>query len=364
MSQLDIAKTTTTDLTGTVTDYTVSSQTLDSPGDMQTETWYDFPNSGEYLGYYKTIPELKKAIDALAIWTVGKGVQTEDAETEATLEFLRGWGEDTFQSIMENLVIQKKVFGDAFAEIIRDESGVNILNVKPLYPGDMRVVVDNKGIIKRYEQRVGKGKGKPTVFKPEEILHLSNDRIGNEIHGTSVIEVCKWIIDARNEAMTDYRKVLHRNVVPVRIIEIDTDNTAKRNALITEYQDAIKKGEVLVIPKGTVDIKDAPVSIQNPIEWIRYLENFFYQAVGIPRVIASAEGFSEASSKVGYLTFEPVYTREQTLLEEDIWNQMAYRVKFNRPPSLHGLMEETEEKNVGQVGIEPSEVQVTAGRTE
>ena len=358
MSQLDIAKTTTTDLTGTVTDYSVTSQNLDSPGDMQTETWYDFPNSGEYLGYYKTIPELKKAIDALAIWTVGKGVQT-DTQTKILLENLTGWGEDTFQSITENLIIQKKVFGDAFAEIIRGEDGI-ILN----YPGDMRVVVDNKGIIKRYEQRVGKGKGKPTVFKPEEILHLSNDRIGNEIHGTSVIEVCKWIIDARNEAMTDYRKVLHRNVVPVRIIEIDTDNTAKRNALITEYQDAIKKGEVLVIPKGTVDIKDAPVSIQNPIEWIRYLENFFYQAVGIPRVIASAEGFSEASSKVGYLTFEPVYTREQTLLEEDIWNQMAYRVKFNRPPSLHGLMEETEEKNVGQVGIEPSEVQVTAGRTE
>jgi len=46
MSQLDIAKTTTTDLTGTVTDYSVTSQNLDSPGDMQTETWYDFPNSG------------------------------------------------------------------------------------------------------------------------------------------------------------------------------------------------------------------------------------------------------------------------------------------------------------------------------
>ncbi len=362
MVNLDIGSTSRTDLTAAVTDYTVSAQHIDSPGDMQGETWWDFPNSSEYLGYYKTIPELKKAIDALAIWTVGKGVETDSATT-AILESVTGWGEDTFQSIMENLIVQKKVFGDAFAEIILNKKG-EPMNLKPLYPGDMRVVVDNKGIIKRYEQRVGQGKGNVTTFKPEEILHLSNDRIGNEIHGTSVIEVCKWIIDARNEAMTDYRKVLHRNVIPVRIIEIDTDQVAKRNALINEYEQAIKRGEVLVIPKGTVDIKDTTINIQDPIEWIRYLENFFYQAVGIPRVIASAEGFSEASSKVGYLTFEPIYTREQTLLEADIWNQLALRIKFNRPPSLHGLMEETEEKNVGQVGIEPSEVQATAGRTE
>ena len=255
MVNLDIGKTSRTDLTAAVTDYTVSAQHIDSPGDMQGETWYDFPNSSEYLGYYKSIPELKKAIDSLAIWTVGKGVETPPF-SKVILDRLTGWGEDTFQSIMENLIVQKKVFGDAFAEIIKNDKGTALINLKPLYPGDMRVVVDNKGIIKRYEQRVGQGKGNVTIFKPTDILHLSNDRCSNEIHGTSVIEVCKWIIDARNEAMTDYRKVLHRNVIPVRIIEIDTDQAGKRDALITEYEQAIKRGEVLVIPKGTVDIKD------------------------------------------------------------------------------------------------------------
>lgn len=362
MAELDISKSTITDMTGAVKDYSVSQGQLDPAHNQQKETFYDYPDSSEYLGYYKTIPELKKSIDALAIWTVGKGFET-DVETKVKLDRFGGWGEDTIQSIFENLVIQKKVFGDSFAEIIKNDDG-EIINLKPLYTGDMRVVVGRNGIIKRYEQRVNGGNGVTVKFKPEEIIHLCNDRIGNEIHGTSVIEACKWVIDARNEAMTDYRVVLHRNRIPVRIIEVDTDDTTKRNALISEYEEAIKKGEVLVIPKGTVEIKDESVTIQDPIAWIQYLENFFYQAVGVPRVIASSQEYSEASSKVGYLTFEPIYTREQTLLEADIWNQLAMRIKFNRPPSLSGVVSESEQKNTGQLGVQPNETQAQAGRVE
>lgn len=356
MANLDVGQTTTTTLTGN-TEYTVGHETPDNV--HAGEQWYDFPEAAEYLGYYKKIPELKKAIDALAIWTVGKGVEVDDTIREQLRSF-RGWGEDTFQSIMENLIMCKKIFGDAFAEIMRNDDE-KIVNIKPLYPGDMRVVVDNKGMIKRYEQRVGV---KTTKFRPDQILHLCNDRVANEIHGTSVIEACKWVINARNEALTDHRKVIHRNAVPVRIIEVDTDNTAKRNQLITEYESAIKNGEVLVIPKGTVDIRDTSISIQDPISWIQYLENFFYQAVGIPKVIATSEGFTEAASKVSYLTFEPIYTREQTLLEEDILAQLYIEVKFNRPPSLGSFMQKSEQKNTGQTGFQPNEVSASIGRTE
>lgn len=361
MAALDINSSTTTSLTGSYSNYSVSAETLDSPDTYGKETWYDFPNASEYLGYYKKIPELKKAIDALAIWTVGKGFQT-NTHTRAIFDFIKGWGEDTIENIFWNLMVQKKVFGDAFAEIIRENN--QIINIKPLNTADMRIVTNTKGIIIRYEQRTRKKGGYNKRYEPYEILHLSNDRIGNEIHGTSVIESCKWVIDARNEAMTDYRVVLHRNRIPVRIIEIDTDDPTKRNTLINQYEEAIKKGEVLVIPKGTVEFKDESIAIQDPIAWIQYLEGFFYQAVGIPRVIASSQEYSEASSKVGYLTFEPVYTWEQTQLEADLFSQLGFRVKFNRPPSLGSFMQESESKNTGQTGFQPNEVNVSATRTE
>ena len=76
------------------------------------------------------------------------------------------------------------------------------------------------------------------------------------------------------------------------------------------------------------------------------------------------EGFAEASSKTGFMSFDPVYTFQQVLLEADLWNQLALRVKFNRPPSLHGVMEENQEKNVGQVGIQPNDIQPGVNRSE
>ena len=61
----------------------------------------------------------------------------------ATLkEDIRGWGEDTFMSILWNMLVIKKIGGDAFAEIIRDEETGRILNIKPLDPSVITIVVD------------------------------------------------------------------------------------------------------------------------------------------------------------------------------------------------------------------------------
>ena len=360
MPQYDIAKTDVTNTTNTVDTYSVDSVNLDFVN-SEGETEYTFPKATEYLGYYKNIPELKKAIDALAIWVTAQGYKTESMLDGTILDNIRGWGEDTIHSIFQNLITMKKIVGDAFAEIIRNDNG-SLMNIKPISPERMKIVVGPNGMIKRYEQQQGDGKW--IKFQPKDILHLCNDRVGDEIHGTSVVECVKWVIDARHEALTDHRKVLHRNVVPVRIIEVDTDDVAKRNALMAEYEKAINKGEVLVIPKGTVEITDSQIQIQDPISWIQYLENFFYQAVGVPRVIATSQEYTEAASKVGFLTFEPIYTNEQTLLEQDLWNQIAIKLKFGRPPSLSGVLQESEEKNTGQTGIQPNEITATAGRVE
>jgi hypothetical protein len=357
MAELNINNSSTTTLNDNVVDYTVASQTPDQVNAGNGETWYDFPNSGDYLGYYKEIPELKKAVDSLATWTVGKGI-TANNTVRVNINNWQGLGKDSSQQILWNLQVMKKVMGDAFAEIVRNDKGT-IINLKPLYTGNMRVVVNSSGVIARYEQRSNIEGNPNKKFEPKDIFHLTNDRVLNEIHGTSIIEAVKWVIDARNEAMADERKIKHREL-SLGILYVDTDNTTKINAIKTQYSKAIKNGELLVLPKDTAEIKDSGVKPQDRISWISYLENFFYQAVGVPRVIATSENFTEASSKVGYLTFEPVYTREQTDLEDTLWNQLAIRLKFNRPPSLGGSIERTEEKNTGQIGFQPSETQAGA----
>ena len=142
MPETDAGKSTISDLSGTIKDFSVSSKSTEGVGD-QDETFYDNPNFTKYFGYYKTIPELKKAMDALAIWVLGKGWDA-DPEITAVLENITGWREDTFNSIMWNMLVTKKINGDAYAEIIRDSESGELINIKPLDPASVRIVCDRR----------------------------------------------------------------------------------------------------------------------------------------------------------------------------------------------------------------------------
>ncbi len=354
MVQFDMSKSTITNI-GTANEFGVDAVALDH--DTNSPTVWEFDEATTRIGYYKKIPEFKKALDALATWTTGKGATVESTRTELQLQNLTGWGEDTFQSLMWNMIVMKKIIGDSFAEIVRDDEN-QIINLKPISAERVRIVMKGNGTIERYDVR--KSDGEFTPIKTQNMFHLCNDRIADEIHGTSVLEACQWVIDARNEALHDARKVFHRNVVPLRIIEYEGTDTKKRDDLILQYEEAIKKGEILVVPKGVVTVTDVSITIQDPIQWIRYLENFFYQAVGVPKIIlGGADEHTEAGGKVGYITFEPNYVQEQTQLESDLWAQLAIKVKFNRPASLGGLVQQDEAKNTGQVALQPNDAEAS-----
>lgn len=340
-----------------ITDYSTSSQALDYTENID-EVFVDFPNAAKYFGYYKKYGQLKKAIDTLCIYIVGKGFSADTPKQMETLDNLRGFGEDTAHSLFWNMQATAFIQGDAFAEIVRDEDN-RIVNLKPFSPERARIVYGRNGLVKRYEHKTLTGWKK---LNPSDVFHISTDRIADEQRGVSFVESCEWVIDAIEEARTDYRKLLHRNIVPVRIIEVDTDDVTKRNALMNEYKSAIQKGEVLVVPKGVVEFKEDTIQVTDPIAWIQSLENYFYLAVGIPRVIASPDQVSEGSSKVSYLVFEPIYTYRQLLLEKDIYNQLGIKITFNRPASLQDNIQSNEAKNTSQTGFQPKDMTVTGGR--
>lgn len=351
-----------TSTTSTIEDYSVSPYVVEDAA--AEEYYYTNPNYPQNLGYYKTIPELKQAIDALAVWAVGRG-WTSDIRSKVLLDHITGWGEDTFQSILMNLLITKKINGDAFCEIIRDKNKNLLLNLKPLNPSKVRIVVNKKGFIKRYD--VQDASGEWQKFEKDKILHLCNDRIASEIHGTSIVESVKWIIDARNELMTDMRRISHRSTI--RVLYVDYNDKTKLSTLRDQYEDAMKKGEVLILPgmKGKdveiVDYGTPPIAIM--LQQIQYYENFFYQAVGVPKVVlGGAQEYSEAGAKVGYMTWEQPYMTEQRQLEYDLWNQLGVKVEFEKPISMKDAMQQSEAANTGQVGIQQNETTAGVGRTE
>jgi len=356
MPETNISSATVSDLTNVIPDYSVNSESTDGVTDQDETTW-QMTDWNENLGYYKNIPELQTAIDAKANWTIGAGYEADEFTT-MLLDNINGNGKDSFNTILSNMVRTYTIAGDSFAEIIRDPKGV-LLNIKPLDPSSMRIVVNKQGRIKRYEQTT-KTKNVIKKYAPDEILHLSRKRIADEIHGISVVPSVKWIINARNEAMNDYKRVLHRNVEPLWIFHLDTDEQTEINAFKAKYDGARASGENMYIPKGTVVPEVVAVSgnaTLNPVTWINQLNDYFFQAVNVPQIIiGNAKEFTDASGKIVYLSYEQSVKGEQLYIEEQILNQLNVMIELTFPASLQNELISSREKDPSMEAAQPNDM--------
>jgi len=333
MPDTDIGATSNSDLSGSMVDYSVHTAVTDANTGIG-EYRYQIENWEQYLGYYKNIPELQTAIDTKVIWTLGAGFEA-DEPTTLLLSIIKGNGKDTFNTILSNMMRVSIIAGDSFAEVIRDND--LLVNLKPLDPSSMVIVHNDKGRIVRYEQ-VNKTTKSVKKFLPHQIFHLSRKRIADEIHGISIIPSVEWIILARNEAMSDWKKVLHRNVSPLQIHYLDTDDEAKIAAYKTKADAARVDGENMYVPKGTVEItvvQSQLNSAASPLAWIDKLNDYFFQAVNTPQIITgNGKEFTDASGKIVYLAFEQNVKGEQLYVEEQVLEQLNVEIALTFPASL------------------------------
>lgn len=359
MAELNISSATTTDFTNVVPDFIVNAKALDVSSPASDETYWYFSEATKRYGYYLSIPEIFNAANALATWTTHRGWECSDAEMKVQLDHVRGSGKDTFTKIIWNHEVVKLIVGDSFIEKKIDEKTGRIINLIPISPERVRIVFNGDGMIKRYD--VWNNRDWKEI-KKENMIHSINKRIGDQVHGTSQIEATKKIIDARNEAIDDERIIKHRDKA-LGIVYYETDKAGKIAYANSQIEKAVKNGEMVGLPKDVAKIEPYPSrSSEDRTQWISYLENFFYQVFGVPRSIATSDGTSEVGGINGHLIFEPIYTKEQVDLEDDLWNQAGIKIKFNRPPSLAPRVQENQIKNTGMTTIQPGEVQPKLNR--
>lgn len=337
-----------TDMTNVVTDYEVSNQDTD---------FNDYtPNWTKWLGYYMSIPEVQAVIDKKAIWTVGKGFKS-DEKISKILKNISGNGKDTFNSIMLNLIRGYTICGDSFAEIVKTKKGL-IKNLKPINPGSITIISDKYGIIKKYEQRAYYGEV-INKFNPENIFHLSWNRLADSSHGIGVIEKIENIILARNESLSDLKKVFHRYVKPLIVSEVDTDDSTEIATYKAKLDHATEYSENMVIPKGTATMERISIpnnSTLDPLPYLKTLQQYFIQAEGVPEVILGhGDNTTEATSKIVYLAFQQMIEWNQLFIEEQIKSQLGIEVEFNFPESIAPELQTQQSKannlNNMEVGI-------------
>lgn len=365
MPDTDIASAESSDLksafaSGTENFFDVATATTDSQS-AQGETRWQNPHWTKWFGYYKSIPELKAVIDAKATWTVGKGFEADPATT-FLLDNIRGWGKDTFNTILENLIRTYHIGGDSFAEIIRNEDKI-MINLKPLDPQVMVILVNGVGMIKGYEQ-ISKVKGRANrKFKTEQIFHLARNRVADEIHGQSLTEALEDTILRINEAKADWRRVLHKNIDPMIAYKLDTDDTTKIAAFKAKVDAAKGKGENMYIPKDTVEfevISLAPNANLSPLAWIEAETDRFYEAAGTPKIIVGGVGgITEAAVKIAYLAFQQTIEEEQLFVEEQAGMQLGLAIELEFPASLENELISDKQKDKTNGASQPNETQAT-----
>ena len=344
------------------TDFSVSSQITDGATGQKETTWVD-SEFGTYLGYYKDekTPEITAVIDAKATWTVGKGFKA-DEETTLLLDTIKGNGFDTFNTILENAMRTMLLGGNFYAEIIRDDED-NFINLKALDPSVMKHHADEKGMITHFTQMSKTTPGKTEhKFSTEKIFYLPRNRIADEIHGTGIAQKLKLIIDMKNEAMADQRKAMHWNVIPRWKFKLKTDDPTEIAAYKTKQDKATGEGQNIYEPfdvsEGELISVPANATL-NPMAWITYLDNLFYEMAGVPKIILGGSGeFTEASAKIAYLVYQQGVEEEQLFLEEQVLSQLNLVIELEFPASLENELLSDQKKD-GAQNIDQSET--TAG---
>ena len=334
--------------------HTYLNQSFDYLIDYAQEPVLEYtPNWAKWAGIYNTIPELQASIDKKAMWTIGKGFIT-DKKTKLILDKIRGAGKDTFNTIINNNIRTYTICGDSFCEIIKNKRG-ELINLKPLSPSTLKIVGNSQGLITRYEQTLISPTGQKSVklFKPEDIFHLSWQRLGSAINGIGTIEKLEQVITASKEAMEDLRTVFHRYVKPLWVVSVDTDDTTEIAAFKTKLDNTIKNAENMIVPKDTVDsierVSIPQYSTLDPLPWLKMLQEYFLIAEGVPEVILGyGRDTTEASAKILYLAFQQMIEFNQDFLHEQIKAQLKIDVKFKFPASLAPDIQNDQKKDGDQ----------------
>lgn len=311
---------------------------------VETDVSIYQPNFSQWHGIYRNIGEFRSTIDIWSRWIVGKKLKISDKDKQ-TIDRITGNGKDTFRQILLNQKRVSKFNGDSFAEIIRDKAR-RLINLKPLDPGTIRIVGNEKGIIIKYEQVRWKGrelKGKQqeilNSWNPDEIFHIPNDKIADEIHGIPEAEKLLRIIKIYNQGIDDYTTILHRYGKPTYFFEANTDDDTELASITNKINKSIKNFENVITPKGTLEdvqnIKTANFGTIDPIPWFKFLRSFYTESSNVPDLIrGKSEEVSLAAGKLNYLGFKERLIMEQIEFSEQIKNQLGLDIEFEEPADI------------------------------
>ncbi len=295
----------------------------------------------EARGMVERIPVLAAMIDADSESTV-RSWRTYGPNAEGLANILDTWrgnGKQSFKHIMYGMVKTAKIGGDSFGEIVYGgKNNLDIKNVLQMPADNIEIHVSN-GVIKKYKEIDGNN-----AWKPQEVFHLAWNPMGASVHGTTVIKRLNDLLIARGQVEDDARKIFHRYIKPIHIVELDTDDSTEIEEFKAEWSKLkdIPESDIFV-PKDFATVSRASIpqfSTLDPKTWWDYLQRNMVMSTRIPEVRIGEVGqaYSEATARIVDAGYRDYIRWTQKWLEDaleiqlfpQIFPQGKNKIKFTQ----------------------------------
>ena len=306
---------------------------------IETEVNNYIPDWTKWHGIYRTIAEARSTIDTWCSWIVGRKLKMDD-KTRKITDRIRGNGNDTIRTILKNQKRVSKICGDSFAEKVRDKAN-RLINLKPLNPGSIKIKSNGFGVIIKYEQVSSTDQNAKALqsWEPDEMFHIANDRIADEIHGIPELEKTFKIMKWKHQSMGDIATVFHRYVYPILEVYAKTDDPTELADLATLYNKSVKFMESRIIPAGSIEkverIAIPQFATLDPLPWQRFLRSYYTEASNVPDLIrGKSDEVSLAAGKLNYVGYKEKIIMEQIEYSEEIKSQLGLDIGFEEPKEI------------------------------
>lgn len=214
--------------------------------------------------------------------------------------------DDSFSDIVSEIIVDLHLYGDAYVEIVKDQSGkpVGLYNI---YAPSIKVLVNKHGTILGYIQNINNtfsGKQKdPIVFGALDMIHFRLPNPGNSVYGLSPLESLALPIETDLHAQNYNLNFFKNNATPKLHVDLGQCTLVQlkrtREFFRQQYQGSANAHKTLITEGGveinTIGVKPSDMEFLNQRKFSR---DEICSVIGVPPMkIGIFEDVNRASAK-------------------------------------------------------------------
>lgn len=179
-----------------------------------------------------------------------------------------------FDQVIDNIIYQTIVYGDAYLEIRWNEGKTKVMELNPRDTKDMRIDYDKHGEINGYWEIVpGKGKEAWIHYEKDEIIYFRTRWIGSLVYSRAPFQAIAKDF-ATNVYANDYLASIFRNLPPKIVYFLKSSSETNKKNFVANLIEAKTNPNIDIIMQGEgVDAKTMNIDFDNGLikvlEWIQ-----------------------------------------------------------------------------------------------